>query len=42
MIGLIDGQDVLGLIPVNTADSILHLAIASIAVISGLMSRPAS
>jgi hypothetical protein len=40
ILGLIDGEDVLGLIPVNTADSILHLAIATIAVVSGLMSRP--
>jgi hypothetical protein len=42
VVGLIDGEDVLGLIPVNTADSLLHLAVASIAVISGLMSRPRS
>ena len=40
VIGLIDGEDVLGLIPVNAADSVLHLAIATIAVVSGLMSRP--
>jgi uncharacterized protein DUF4383 len=40
VLGLIDGNDVLGLIPVDTADSVLHLAIATIAVVSGLMSRP--
>ena len=40
VLGLIDSEDVLGLIPVNTADSVLHLAIATLAVVSGLMSRP--
>jgi hypothetical protein len=40
VLGLIDGEDVLGLIPVNTADSLLHLSVAAAAVLSGLMSRP--
>jgi len=37
--GFIDGNDVLGLIPVNTADNVLHLAIAAAGIAAGLMSR---
>jgi hypothetical protein len=39
IIGLIDGEDVLGLIPVNPADNILHIALSTLGVITGLMSR---
>lgn len=34
--GFIDGNDVLGLIPVNTADNFLHLAIAALGIAAGL------
>lgn len=36
--GFIDGNDVLGLIPVDTADNLLHLAISSLGLIAGFMS----
>jgi hypothetical protein len=39
VIGLIDGEDVLGLIPVNAADHLLHVALSALGVISGLISR---
>jgi hypothetical protein len=37
--GFIDGNDVLGLIPVNGADNVLHLLIAAAGIAAGLMSR---
>jgi hypothetical protein len=39
VIGLIDGNDVLGLIPVNPADNILHIALSALGVLTGLVSR---
>jgi len=39
IIGLIDGEDVLGLIPVNSADNILHIALSALGLIAGFMSR---
>jgi Domain of unknown function (DUF4383) len=39
IIGIIDGEDVLGLIPINAADNLLHVALAALGIISGLMSR---
>ena len=39
VIGLIDGSDVLGLIPINSADNVLHVALAALGIITGLMSR---
>ena len=39
IIGLIDGEDVLGLIPINAADNVLHVALAALGIIAGLMSR---
>jgi len=39
IIGLIDGEDVLGLIPVNSADHLLHVALSALGIISGLISR---
>jgi hypothetical protein len=39
IIGLIDGQTVLGLIPVNPADNILHIALSALGLIAGFMSR---
>jgi hypothetical protein len=39
VIGIIDGEDVLGLIPINAADNVLHVALAALGIISGLMSR---
>jgi Domain of unknown function (DUF4383) len=39
IIGLIDGEDVLGLIPINSADNLLHVALAGLGIITGLISR---
>ena len=39
LIGLIDGSDVLGLIPVNSADNLLHIALAALGIVTGLISR---
>jgi hypothetical protein len=39
VIGLIDGVDVLGLIPVNAADNVLHIALSALGVSTGLISR---
>jgi len=38
IIGLIDGNDVLGIIPVNPADNILHIALSALGLITGLIS----
>jgi hypothetical protein len=38
IIGLIDGNDVLGLIPINPADNILHLALSAVGVLAALVS----
>src|SRR5215208_405838 len=38
IIGLIDGNDVLGIIPINSADNILHVALALLGIATGLMS----
>jgi hypothetical protein len=38
LIGLIDGNDVLGLIPVNAADNILHIALSLAGIIAALVS----
>jgi hypothetical protein len=37
--GFIDGNDILGLIPVNGADNVLHLLIALLGIGAGLASR---
>src|SRR5215207_9437034 len=39
IIGLIDGEDVLGLIPINSADNLLQIALAALGIITGLISR---
>jgi hypothetical protein len=39
--GFVDGNDVLGLIPVDTADNILHLAIAALGIGAGVVSSDA-
>jgi Domain of unknown function (DUF4383) len=39
IIGLIDGKDVLGLIPVNPSDNVLHIALSALGLIAGFMSR---
>ncbi len=39
IIGLIDGEDVLGLIPINAAENLLHIALAALGIITGLISR---
>lgn len=38
--GIVDGNDVFGLLPVNTADNILHIAIAATGILAGLLSAP--
>jgi hypothetical protein len=40
LIGWIDGHDVLGLFPVDTADNLLHTFLAAAAIVFALMSRP--
>lgn len=39
VIGLIDGSDVLGIIPVNGADNVLHIALSALGIVTSLMSR---
>jgi hypothetical protein len=39
IVGLIDGEDVLGLIPVNSADNLLHVALSALGIITGVISR---
>ena len=38
LIGLIDGNDVLGLIPVNPADNVLHIALSLAGILASLVS----
>ena len=38
IIGLADGKDVLGLIPVNPADNVLHIALTAGALLAGFVS----
>jgi hypothetical protein len=38
IIGLADGEDVLGLIPVNPADNVLHIALTAAALLAGFVS----
>ena len=38
IIGFIQGDNVLGIIPVNSADNFLHVAISGLAIAAGLMS----
>jgi hypothetical protein len=40
LIGFVDGNDVIGLLPVNAADNVLHLAIAAVGILAGLASAP--
>jgi hypothetical protein len=39
IIGLLDGEDVLGLIPINSADNLLHIALAALGIVTGVISR---
>lgn len=41
IIGLIDGSDVLGIIPVNGADNVLHVVLSALGILTSLMSRGA-
>jgi Domain of unknown function (DUF4383) len=41
LIGLLDGGDVLGLIPINSADNALHVGLALLGLVAGLVSRNA-
>jgi hypothetical protein len=36
--GLIDGNDVLGLIPVNAADNVLHIALSAVGILAAMAS----
>lgn len=38
--GFVHGEHILGIIPVNTADNFLHLAIAAAGILAGLASDP--
>ena len=38
IIGLIDGKDILGLLPVNPADNVLHAVLAALALAAGIAS----
>ncbi len=38
IIGLIDGEDVIGLLPVNGADNVLHILLSALGLITGFMS----
>jgi hypothetical protein len=39
LVGLVDGNDVLGVIPVNGADNVLHVVLALAGVATGIASR---
>ena len=39
IIGLIDGDTVLGLLPVNPADNVLHIVLAAVGIAAALASR---
>ncbi len=39
LIGLIDGNDILGFMPINPADNILHLVLSAAAILAALASR---
>ena len=41
VIGLIDGSDIFGLLPINAADNVLHIGIALTGIAAGLASAPA-
>jgi Domain of unknown function (DUF4383) len=41
VIGLIDRDDVLGIIPINSADNVLHVGLALVGLVAGLVSREA-
>ena len=38
VLGLVDGEDILNLLPINTADNILHIALTVTALVVGLAS----
>jgi hypothetical protein len=38
IIGIVDGNDVLGLIPVNPADNVLHIALSAAGILAALIS----
>ena len=38
VIGLVDGKDILGILPVNPADNVLHIALTAAALLVGLIS----
>ncbi len=40
VIGLIQGDSVLGIIPINGADNVLHVGLAALGVVAALISQP--
>jgi uncharacterized membrane protein HdeD (DUF308 family) len=40
IIGLIDGDDVFGFIPINAADNVLHIGLSVLAIAAALLSLP--
>lgn len=40
IIGLIDGNDVLGIIPIDGADNVLHVALSLLGIVAGAISPP--
>jgi hypothetical protein len=40
VIGLIDGSDVLGIIPIDGADNVLHVLLALLGIVAGAISPP--
>jgi len=40
IIGIVDGSDVFGLLPINTADNVLHVGLAALGVLAGLAPAP--
>lgn len=38
IIGMIDGEDILGILPVNGADNVLHLALSAVGILAALAS----
>ena len=37
--GFVDGNDIIGLLPINDADNVLHIALSALGLITGFMSR---
>jgi hypothetical protein len=40
VIGMIDGHDLFGVVPIDPADNVLHLLLGAAGLAAGLLSRP--